>query len=312
MVAVITINYNLHNHSIDCVDSVLRSDYDNLKVFLVDNGSQHEDYNALQQAFNSNPKVSILRIEKNTGYVGGVNFGLESAALENPGYFLVMNNDTIIDEKAVSTLVGTAERYNDNAIVSGKVYYFDQPDVIQHTGVIFTDKRYLTTLYPGKNERDTGQCDTESERDSLDDVFWLIPRKVFSTTGYYCNYFFLYAEQGDYAWRARRNGHKLIYTPSAKIWHKESMTAGKGDPKSLAVCYWRGQGLFISQYLHLEKIYFLIFMFRNFGKYIAKSVFSSGADRKRAFALLRGYSYGFMWMFNKRPNRGLNPYVEDR
>ncbi|MBN2863659.1 MAG: glycosyltransferase family 2 protein [Bacteroidales bacterium] len=312
MFAVITINYNLHNHTIDCVNSILRSDYNELKIFLVDNGSKQEDYNALQQAFIDNPKVNILRIETNTGYVGGVNFGLEKASRENPDYFLVMNNDTIIDEFAISALVSTAERHNDNAIISGKVCYFDQPDVIQHTGVIFTDKRYLTTYYPGRNEKDTGQCDTEEERDSLDDVFWLIPRKVFFETGYYCNYFYLYAEQGDYAWRARQKGFKLIYTPKAKLWHKESMTAGKGNPKSLAICYWRGQGIFISQYLHLRKKYFMLLVIRNMAKLAAKSVVTHRETRRCSFALLRGYLYGFRWMFNKRPNRGLNPYIKDR
>ena len=223
-----------------------------------------------------------------------------------------MNNDTIIDSKAVSSLVEVAGRYNDNAIVSGKVYFFDQPDIIQHTGAIFTDRRFLTTSYPGKNEKDTGQCNEEAERDSLDDVFWLIPHKVFNTTGYYCNYFFLYAEQGDYAWRARENSHKLIYTPAAKIWHKESMTAGHGNSKSLQICYWRGQGMFISQYLHLERKYFIIFMLKNFMKYTVKSVFSGKETRKCTRAILRGYFYGFRWIFHKNANNGYNPYLKQK
>ena len=312
MVAVITINYNLHNHSIECVNSVLGSDYDNLKIFLIDNGSRPDDYNSLRQAFNGNPKVGIQRIEKNAGYVGGVNFGLEIAARENPDYFLIMNNDTIIDNKAISVLVSTAGRYNDNAIVSGKVYYYDHPDVLQHTGVIFNDLRYLTTTYPGRNEKDTGQCDTETSRDSLDDVFWIIPNKVFQTTGFYCNYFYLYAEQGDYAWRARRNGHSLIYTPGAKIWHKESMTAGGGNPKSPVIGYWRGQGLFISQYLHLKRKYFIINMLKSFMKYMYKSLFKNRETRLINQALLRGYFYGFRWMFTKKANNGFNPYLKTR
>lgn len=310
MVSVITLNYNLSSETILCVESVLRSDYQHLTIFLIDNGSPKEDYQRLLNTFSENPKVKVCRLETNRGYVGGVNYGLETASKDNPDYFLVMNNDTIIDKNAISVLVETAKRFDNNVIVTGKVYYFDHPDVIQHTGVIFTDKRYLTTYYPGRNEKDTGQSDTEEERDSLDDVFWLLPRKVFNVTGYYCNYFFLYAEQGDYAWRARKNGFKLIYTPAAKLWHKESMTAGRGNPKSKAVCYWRGQGIFIHQFLHLEKKYFFILMIKSFLKYIAKTIFSEKETRQTSFALLRGYFYGFKWMFYKKPNSGVNPYIK--
>ena len=115
---------------------------------------------------------------------------------------------TVIDPAAISYLVDAAKRYNNKAIVTGKVYYFDQPEVLQHTGVIFKDQRYLTTIYPGKNEKDIGQCDEETERDSLDDVFWLLPAEVVKRVGYYSDYFFLYAAFSVLLlfWRLGRGG----------------------------------------------------------------------------------------------------------
>lgn len=309
MIIVITINYNLHKHTIPCVQSILESNYKDFMVYLVDNGSHEDDYNALLKEFSKNAKVKVLRIEKNRGYVGGVNFGLEAASKENPDYFLVMNNDTIIDKDAIGYLVDAAMRHDNKAIVSGKVYYFDHPNVIQHTGVIFTDKRYLKTTYPGRNKEDKGQFDKELERDSLDDVFWLLPAEVFNSVGYYSHFFFLYAEQGDYAQRARRYGFKLIYTPKAKLWHKESLTTGGGDSKALHVCYWRGQGMFIFQYRNLKRRYFFPFMVRNFFRYFFKVITSKGKQKQEVIAIFRGYIAGFFWMFNKRPNTGYNPYL---
>jgi GT2 family glycosyltransferase len=309
MVAVITINFNLHGYSIPCINTILGSDYSDIKIYLIDNGSEQEDYEALQKEFSDNPKIKIVRIEKNIGYVGGVNMGLEIASKVNPDYYMIMNNDTIIDKSAIKELVNTAVTYNNRAIISGKVYYYDQPDIIQHTGVMFTDTRYLKTTYPGRNEKDTGQCDEEKERDSLDDVFWLLPTQVVKDTGYYCDYFFLYAEQGDYALRARRKGYRLIYTPKAKLWHKESMTSGGGNVRALPKCYWSSQGRFIFQYRNLKKKYFYKLMIKNFLKYSAQSVLFRGDERKYAIATLRGYFYGFRWMFNKRPNNGYNPYL---
>lgn len=310
MVVVITINYNLSSETIPCVESILASSYNDFIVYLIDNGSKSEDYQKLFDTFNNNPKVQVIRIEKNCGYVGGVNAGLKKGIEANADYFLVMNNDTIIDKDAIANLVDTAKRFNNKAVVSGKVYYFDNPDIIQHTGEIVTDFRYLKTMRPGKNEKDVGQFSTERERDVLDDVFWLIPAEIVRKVGFYSHYFFLYAEQGDYSLRIKREGFKLIFTPSAKIWHKVSMTTGGGETKALPILYWRGQGLFVLQYRHLKLKYFVFIIVKTFSFFVAKVIIKKGLERKCSFAMLRGYFWGFRWMFNKRPNDGRNPYIQ--
>lgn len=309
MIAVITINYNLSPETIPCVESVLASSNRDIRVFLVDNGSREEDYQNLVRAFGDHPLVEILRIENNCGYVGGVNHGLTRALEDKPEYFLVMNNDTVIDPQAVDHLVNAARRYNNRAIVTGMVYYFDKPDVIQHTGEIITDRRLIKTIAPGKNEVDTGQFNQDLERDALDDVFWLLPAPVVEEVGLYCNYFFLYAEQGDYALRAVKKGFKLVFTPWAKLWHKVSMTAGNGDTMSVPVCYWRGQGMFMLHFRHMKRFWFLLTTAEWFFNYGGKALFKSGKARKCSRAMFRGYFWGFRWMLNKKPNNGRNPYL---
>jgi GT2 family glycosyltransferase len=310
MVCVVTINYNLSAETIPCVDSVLASLYDDFKIFLIDNGSKQDDYTNLLNKFATNAKVQVLRIENNCGYVGGVNFGLKAAMEINPDYYMVMNNDTILDKDAIGHLVSAAMRYDDRAIISGKVYYYDHPDILQHTGEMITDHRYINAIAPGRNEKDIGQFDEEAERDALDDVFWLLPAGIVHDVGLYCEYFFLYAEQGDYAMRARRKGYKQIFTPKAKIWHKVSMTSGGGDTRALRILYWRGQGTFVFQYRNLKTKYFIIIMLKTFAIHISKAVLKKGDDRKCSLAWLRGYFRGFRWMFNKKPNNGYNPYIQ--
>lgn len=309
MISVITINYNLSTDTIPCIESILASTYNDFIVYLIDNGSKHDDYQRLLDSFGGNPRVQVLRIEKNCGYVGGVNHGLEEAIKVNPNYFLIMNNDTIIDKHAITELVGAAKRHSNRAIVSGKVYYHSHPDTLQHTGVVFKDPRYLTTSYPGQNQKDVGQFDEELERDSLDDVFWLFPSQLIKDIGLYCNYFFLYAEQGDFAQRARRSGYKLIFTPNAKIWHKESMTIGAGNPKALRVHYWRGKSSVIFKYRNLKTKYFIVGLINAILKTIAYLILRRNGKRSFHVARLRGYFAGVLWLFNKKPDTGYNPYV---
>jgi GT2 family glycosyltransferase len=309
MVSIITINYNLSKETIPCIQSLLASDYRDYRIFLVDNGSQSEDYLKLINVFDNNPKVKLLRIEKNCGYVGGVNYGIRNARNSEPDYIMVMNNDTIIDRKAVGCLVDAAKRHNNRAIVSGKVYYYYQPDVLQHTGVLFKDHRYLTTIYPGRNEIDTGQFNDELERDSLDDVFWLFPVKLIDDIGLYSDYFFLYAEQGDFAQRAKRNGYKLIFTPEAKIWHKESMTIGAGNPQAPHTHYWRGKSAIIFTYRNLKNRFFIANLVIIMLKAIVNYIINRNGIRSIHLARLRGYKSGIEWLFHKKADTGYNPYL---
>lgn len=308
MVVVITVVYNKAEMTIECINSILKSDFDDYKIIIVDNSSLPEEYDLLEKAFAENSQVIIHRNERNTGYVGGVNQGLKMAKELGSDYFLIMNNDTILDKNAISILVNVQKRHNNKAIVSGKVYYYNQPNVLQHTGMIFTDHRYMKGYYPGQNEEDKGQYEDEVERDSLDDVFWMLPSGFIEEVGYYSDNFFLYAEQGDLAQRARRKGYKLIFTPKAKIWHKVSMSSG-GNPTALHVCYWRGKGMFIFHYRNLKRIYFYIQTIKNFFKYLVKSVLLKGENRKCMQARLRGYLAGIKWMINKKPDTGFNPYL---
>lgn len=309
MVIAITVNYNLSEETIPCVNSVLDSDYSDLVVYVVDNGSEPADYQRLSESFAGNRRVRILRIEKNTGYVGGVNHGIRFALEQNPGYCLVMNNDTVIARDAVTHLVNAAMRHDNKAVITGKVYYFSNPDILQHTGEIITDSRFNYAISPGRNEKDTGQFDMETERDALDDVFWLLPAGLVRDVGLYCDYFFLYAEQADYSLRARAKGYRLIFTPGARIWHKVSMTSGGGDSLALPVSYWRGQGLFLMHFRHLRRVNHFIASARWLSILAVKALLRRGEERKRAVAQIRGYLWGIRWMIRKRPNDGSNPYL---
>jgi len=179
MIAVITLNYNQNDFTLKCVESILKSKFEDFKLFLVENGSTVENYKQLKDQLPKDSKIELRRLENNRGYVGGINYGLEEANNFNPDYFLIMNNDTILDENAINELKRTCDDYNQKAIVTGKVYHYDEPNKFQDIGYTFYDKNVLKISRIGLNEEDKGQYDRIEERDMLDDVFWLLPSKLY-------------------------------------------------------------------------------------------------------------------------------------
>ena len=55
----------------------------------------------------------------------------------------------------------------------------------------------------------------------------MVNKKLYKEIGGYDTEFVLQAEQFDWQMRAKEKGFKIMYTPFAKLWHKESMTIGK-------------------------------------------------------------------------------------
>jgi len=195
-----------------------------MEVVVVDNGSTDGTAEWVNENF---PQVYVHRTEQNLKYSGGLNYGMEYAFVQQKAdYVLITNNDVVADEKLVSSLVSTAEKSNDTAFTIGKVYYFDAPNIFQTVG-----KRHNPVLWNGghigNKEEDKGQYENEEERAWCDDIYWLVKKEVWRETGGYDTEFSFQGEDFDWQVRAKQLGYKIMYTPKAKLWHKESMTIGK-------------------------------------------------------------------------------------
>jgi GT2 family glycosyltransferase len=315
LVSIITINYNHSDITVNCVNSILLSDYPDFFLIVVDNGSHEDDYKNLKIKINYS-KVLITRIEKNLGYVGGINHGLQYASQYNPDYYLIMNNDTILDKDSIKSLVETSKKYNDKAIVSGKVYNMDEPNTLQYIGqkCVNLNKFQFPSYVKGMREEDVGQFDMEIEMGMLDDIFWILPKNIYQAVGLYSTDYFLYGEQNDYALRAVKKGFRLIYTPKAKIWHYLHMTTSSGILMSQKILYWQSFATLVLAFRHLPLHYFIRLYLKSTANLIldyCKSTFinKNRTERNYISARLVGVFYFSLWIFHRRPNTGFNPYI---
>lgn len=312
-VAVLILNYNQWEMTIECVESVLQSDYAAYKIFLMDNGSHNQiDFEKMKSV--ESDKCELFRIDPNRGYVGGMNFGLEQASAEGFDFFLVMNNDAIIAPDAISNLVEVAKRYSNKCIVTGKVYHYDRPNVLQFIGSRIMNQKTLKMQRLLNDEIDNGQWDKEIEMDMIDDIFWLLPKTVYEQVGGYSPYFWFNAEQADLALRAVKAGNKLIYTPDAKLWHKGSVTIG-GRVNNPKLTYYTVQSTLIFKFIHLTGGRFILFYLKTYknafvssAKYLVKKLLGRHASKNMIIAQFKALAYFNSWIFTKKENNGKTPF----
>lgn len=72
----------------------------------------------------------------------------------------------------------------------------------------------------GNGEFDKGQYDVVEEVFYVNGTAMLTRKDVWKDVGSFDERYFLYGEDLDWCWRARLKGYKLLYVPSARIYHQ--------------------------------------------------------------------------------------------
>ncbi|UCF70165.1 MAG: glycosyltransferase family 2 protein [candidate division WOR-3 bacterium] len=297
LVYVLILNWNGKSLTIDCVESLMKSDYPNFRTLVIDNGSTDGSADALEKRFGG--RIKIIENGKNLGYAGGFNVGLRYAfGVENSDYCLIMNNDTVIDRSAISEYVMVAESHEKIGFVTGKVYYYDSPNILQTVGKKEDPVRW-SGGHIGKGEVDRGQYDTACERYFADDIFTLVSKRLFEDTGGYDPTFFLQSEEYDWQARAKKFGYRIMYTPGAKIWHKESMTIGRDSARK---AYYDARNPMVVVLLHRSPDFFR----RYFWLHVRKDIILSSLRYLKhgrlsvAIAKAQGLFAGLSWGIRNR------------
>ena len=224
LVWAVVVNWNGRDVLEPCLRTLLASSYSNLSVLVVDNASSDGSAQFVRDEF---PSVRVAEQSSNLGFAAGVNAGLEYTLDEGADYVLLLNNDIELDGNAVSALVEAALAHPSSAFVGPMIYYADRPSVIWSAGgaVSFWTGNIR---HVGLREEDAGQYVGVMEVDYVTACAVLASAEAVRTVGPMDEGYYMYNEDTDWCVRARDAGFDVLFAPSARIWHKVSMSSGGG------------------------------------------------------------------------------------
>jgi GT2 family glycosyltransferase len=223
-VSVIILNYNGKGYVEECIDSVLLQTYRNREIIIVDNGSQDGSVALIKEKYHD--KLNIIENGNNLGFSLGNNIGISSARGD---YIALLNNDAVADMNWLNALVDSARRSEENTgMWASKILFYDKRNIIDTAGHL---------MYPdglnrgrGKGEVDTGQYDKEEEVFFPSGCAALYSKIMLDKINLFDPDFFAYGDDTDIGLKARIAGWKCTYVPTAVVYHKSSLTAGKYSP----------------------------------------------------------------------------------
>ena len=140
-IGIVICNYNKEEYIVNCVDSILKSDFQNFDVYVVDNASTDRSVELLRKRFGERIKLIVNR--ENLGGSGGFNTGLREVMKGTYHYIMCVDNDVIMEREAIRELYEFMEKNPKVGMAGSKICIMDVPDRIQTYGAKIDFEHYL-------------------------------------------------------------------------------------------------------------------------------------------------------------------------
>jgi len=218
--------YN-HSNNISCY---LYSS-DQVKLGFESNNLPNTSSNNKSRKLDKNIKLHLIASNENKGFGAGNNLGLKLIQLiGEEGYIWLLNNDTIIMPPSMGQMVSCAKKTS--GLVGGIIYYYHNRDMIQTYG-------------GGYFSRHTGRVVTatkipEKKLDFINGASFMFSSDILQSVGYFDENIFLYFEEFDYCFRAKKEGYSCFLS-NAVIYHKHGASSIKEGNSFAWLCVFKNK-----------------------------------------------------------------------
>lgn len=219
-----TIKYNGRSILDLFLSTLLKTDYNNLKVVIIDSNSTDNSINYMKSHY---PSVDILK-EKNIRLSYELNIAIKyvSKKYRDVKYILWLNNDLIFTNRNwLKKMMSVAESNKRIGIVGCKLLYPNGK--IQHGGMDMG----IAPRNKGRGGPDAKNYSSIEEVDGVTGAVMMIRKSAMDKIGIFDEHFNFGFEDVDYCLRARAVGFKIMYVGNSHTVHLEGFTISQETSK---------------------------------------------------------------------------------
>lgn len=224
-VSVLIVSYNTMDMTLACIASVREfANSEEQEIIVIDNASTDGSADAIAKIF---PDIHLVRSSVNLGFAGANNLAAHQASAP---FILLLNPDTLILDNGITRLLDFAQRNPEAGIWGGRTFFADMslnPSSVWRFMSLWSlcAQAFGFSKIMGKSRFWSPESYGGWARNSVREVdivtgcFFLIKRKLWEKLGGFDQQFFMYAEEADLCFRARKLGARALFTPDATIIH---------------------------------------------------------------------------------------------
>ena len=213
--------------TLECLESLRRSENIALQPLYVDNGSNPDTVARVVEAC---PDTIVIRHPQNVGVSRGFNGGLAFALQRGAEFVFMANNDTIMQPDTLCRLIAAADAEPQAGILVPKIYYHGAPGVLWSAGARFRRVPPVVVMQKTSGP-DDGRYDRQTNLEFTTLCTVLVRGQALRAAGLMNPNFIVYCEDYELAQRVRDAGYTIRLVPQARTLHKVERVTREGSSK---------------------------------------------------------------------------------
>lgn len=241
----VVLNYNSHEETVACVDSILAIAGDNYLVAIVDNDSPNDSFDVLYKKYSGHEKITVLQSGRNGGYSSGNNVGIDYLGTKGVHDIIIATSDTLVLSKDILDQLerlavdgvgvvgpGIVNLNNDSqnpmlAKLSLRYVlniHFPALASVLRNAVYALRRRAGTSAAPAA----TGAGLAISDVYMIHGCFLYLSNQYLAKCGRLDESLFMYGEEDLLAYNCRQAKLRTLYAPGISVLHKEAKSTPGG------------------------------------------------------------------------------------
>jgi GT2 family glycosyltransferase len=269
-IAVLLATFNRREKTLSCLESLFEQalpENVEITVFLTDDNSSDGTRDALREKY---PQVNIFKGSGSLFWAGGMRNSWTEALKADPDYYLLLNDDTLLEKDAIIKLLRYYDVYGTepNAIAIGST--IDHDNEISYGGRLLYNQKKVQN-YTAYSETEYVECDLANAN------IMLVPREIVEQVGILSDRYTHSIADFDYTMKAKKAGFKAVVMPgvlgSCIDDHGNNWKSGKATLKERISYLKSPKGLAYKEYMGFIRHHFPTHVPEAFVKLWMKTLF---------------------------------------
>lgn len=259
--SIVTANTNEKHYTLPMLESVYRTvkEAKPFEFWIVDNNSKDGSVEAIREKF---PQVNLICNSQNAGFTEANNQAIQKCSGQ---YIFCLNPDTICLDGAIDRMVAYMDQHPQAGIVGSKLLNSDGSLQSSCRNFMTTRHLILQHILPWNriSQKLAGKISLmywdHSETRPVD---WLlgaslmIRRECLDQIGLKDESYFIFHEDSDWCFQAKKSGWDVVFVHDAQIIHHGSSTVGKLWGANLNIEVYKAQHNFIRKNLGSSELFY--------------------------------------------------------
>lgn len=213
LVSLIILNWNGKECIDECLESVLKTDYDTVEILVVDNGSTDDSLTRIHNY----PRIKLYALKENLGYAAGNNIGFKHA---RGNFIATINNDLVVEPDWLKQPLELFQSDPSIGIIACRQMKYGTHDTIDCLYAYPGHGLLFEPMGNGKNYSKKELFSQPGYVIAAGGASAIYRKEMLDSLAGFDEGYYSYHEESDLCMRAFLTGWKCAYAPASIVYHR--------------------------------------------------------------------------------------------